>query len=74
MSTPKLGPTIEDCPVPVGSIIGVIYVEFSSEELEEEIGIVENRQVHDVHSKQTWYREWLTRKAAEECLFAESQD
>ena len=51
MFIPNQGSAVEDCPFPVVPIVRWIDVEFPSEQLDKQIGIIENSEMHDVHSE-----------------------
>ena len=65
MCTPECRFVVKDSPVPVRSIVRLIDVKFASEELDKQVRIIENRQMHYVHSKQAQDCKQLRRETAE---------
>jgi|SRR5580693_8131034 hypothetical protein len=63
---------VENSPVPGRPIVRREAIKFSSKQLDKELRVVDNREVHQVHSKDVRNREWLFRESREKCLLAQS--
>ena len=53
--SPKGRVLVEDSPVPSRSIVWLKAVEFAGEQLDEEVGVIQHRKMHQVHREYVWY-------------------
>ena len=71
MCIPESAFVVENGSVPSRPVIGTIDIEFAKEKLQEKIRVVENSQVHNIHSKKVVrHRKGVMRKSTKEGLFA----
>jgi hypothetical protein len=65
VSIPQIAILIEDCPVPSGFVVRLVNVQLSKEEFREQVWVVENSEMHDIHCEDMGHQERATREAAE---------
>ena len=56
---------VEYGPVPCRPVVRLIYVDPTSEEFDEQIGVVENRQMHNIHCENIRHWKGLVRQTTE---------